>query len=81
MSRKRALTEQQAIDAEAWFSEYERIGTVDAKCRELGVSEDTLRDAVRRVRGEITKPMRRKLSDADIDRLLDDISRGTLGSA
>jgi hypothetical protein len=71
MSRKRALTEQQAIDAEAWFSEYERIGTVDAKCRELGVSEDTLRDAVRRVRGELTKPIRRKISEAESSRMLE----------
>lgn len=81
MSRLRKLTDAQEIELEAWYSSYERAGTIDAKCRELQISEDTLRDAVRRVRGEITKPLRRKLSEAEINTLLDDISRGTQETA
>ncbi len=77
MTRRRALTPEQEVALERWYSDYQRIGTVDEKCRELGISEDTLRDAIKRVRGEDTKPLRRKLSQADIDRLIDGISRGT----
>jgi hypothetical protein len=78
MTRRRALTDEQERDIERWYSDYERAGTIDEKCREYGISEDTLRDAVKRVRGEITKPARRKLTDAELNTLLDDISRGTL---
>jgi hypothetical protein len=77
MTRRRALTDEQETALEAWYSDYQRIGTVDEKCRELGISEDTLRDAIKRVRGQITKPLKRKLSQADINQLIDDISRGT----
>jgi hypothetical protein len=77
MTRRRALTDEQEAALEAWYSDYQRIGTVDEKCRELGISEDTLRDAIKRVRGQITKPLKRKLSQADINQLIDDISRGT----
>jgi len=77
MSRKRVLSESQEIELERWYSDYQRIGTVDEKCKELGISEDTLRDAVRRVRGLDTKPLKRKLSEAEINQLIDDISRGT----
>jgi hypothetical protein len=77
MTRRRALTPDQEAALEAWYSDYQRIGTVDEKCRELGISEDTLRDAVKRVRGQEARPLRRKLSQADINQLIDDISRGT----
>lgn len=78
MSRRPALTEQQAIDAEAWFSDYERVGTLERKARELGVDTETLRDAIKRKRGIAPRPLRRKLSDAELNQLLDDIPRGTL---
>lgn len=77
MSRRRRLTDEQEAALEAWYSDYERIGTVDDKCRELGISEDAFRDAVRRVRGLETKPTRRKLSEAELRQLIDGISRGT----
>ena len=44
---------------------------------ELGISEDTLRDAIRRRRGADTRPTRRKLSEAELNQLIDGISRGT----
>jgi hypothetical protein len=65
VSRRRALSEQQAIDAEAWFADFERVGTFEQKARGLGVCEDTLRDAINRVRGKDTKTIRRKLSEAE----------------
>lgn len=77
MSRRRALDEQKAIDLERWYSDYERVGTIDDKCRELGISEDTLRDTIKRVRGQDPRPLRRKLTSAEISQLIDDISRGT----
>lgn len=77
MTRRRALTDEQCAELARWYEDYQRIGTVDEKCRELGISEDTLRDAVRRARGEEPRPLRRKLSQADINQLIDDISRGT----
>ena len=62
MSHPRALTEQSAIDLEQWFTDYERVGTVDAKARELGISKDTLYDTVRRVRGLDTRVVRKKVA-------------------
>lgn len=75
MSRRRALSEQQAIDAEAWFSDYERVGTLQAKANELQVDVETLKDAIRRVRNQDTKPQRRKLSTAEIEELVEFVSR------
>jgi hypothetical protein len=78
MSRRRALTDEQAVEAERWFSDYERVGTIASKAQELGVDDETLLDAIKRVRGEISRPMRRKLDiDAEVDRILSDIPRGT----
>ncbi len=78
MSRKRALTQEQAIEAEAWFRDYERVGTIKEKAKEFGVDDETLLDAIRRVRGEDPRPIRRKIDiDAEVDRILSDISRGT----
>lgn len=75
MSRRRALSEQQAIAAEAWFSDYERVGTLQAKANELQVDVETLKDAIRRVRNQDTKPQRRKLSTAEIEELVEFVSR------
>lgn len=78
MTRRRALTDEQAIEAERWFSDYERVGTLKDKARELGVDDETLLDAIRRIRGEIPRPLKRKLDiDAEADRILSDIPRGT----
>lgn len=75
MSHPRALTEQEAIAAEQWFTEYERIGTFNAKAAELGVSRDTLRDAIRRVRGEDTRTTRTKLNEAELEALCNEVNR------
>jgi len=77
VTRRRSLTDEQCQQIERWYSDYERVGTVDDKCREFGISEDTLRDAIRRARGEDVRNLKRKLSEADINQLIDDISRGT----
>lgn len=61
MTHPRALTEQTAITLERWYTEFECLGTVAAKCKELGISRVTFYDTIRRVRGEDTKPMREKL--------------------
>jgi hypothetical protein len=65
MSRPRSLPDAEAIAAEQWFRDYERVGTFQAKCRELHVTSHTLRDAIRRVRGLDTRVLTRKLSEAE----------------
>lgn len=77
MTRRRALTDEQSAALAAWYADYERVGTFAEKCRALGVSEDTARDAIKRARGELPRPVRRKLTEAEINQLVDDISRGT----
>ena len=81
MSRRRVLTNEQETALEFWYSHFERarseIGTVDSKCRELGISEDAFRDAIRRVRKQDVRSTKRKLSEAELNQLLDDIPRGT----
>ncbi len=62
MSNHRALTHEQAVEAERWFAEYEAIGTVIAKCRELGIDKVTFYDTIARVRGKDTRTIRAKLS-------------------
>lgn len=77
MCHPRALNEAEAIEAEAWYSQFERIGTFSAKARQFGVTRDTLRDAIRRVRGQLTRNTRQKLSAFEIDRLAEEILAGT----
>lgn len=73
MPHPRALTEQAAIDLEAWYCDFERVGTIDAKARELGISRQTLYDAVRRRRGLDTTPMRRKLTQFELGQLVGEV--------
>jgi hypothetical protein len=77
VSAERRLSDDEAILAEAWYRDYERIGTFSAKARELKVDRNTLRDAIRRVRGELTKNTRDKLSAIDIDLLATELLGGT----
>lgn len=70
MAHPRALSEQAEIDAEAWYRDYERVGTIDEKARALGVTRQTLYDAIRRVRGLDTTPVRRKLSALELGQLV-----------
>lgn len=78
MTRRRALTDEQAKLAAAWFDDFERVGTFEQKARELNVCEDTLRDAIARAKGKDPRPLKRKLDEAELIRLLDDIPRGTI---
>lgn len=71
MTHPRALTEQEAIEAEQWFTDYERVGTFEEKARELGVAKDTLRDAIRRVRKQNTRVTREKLSTSELVKLVE----------
>lgn len=77
MSHPRALNEQQAIDAEAWYQEYERVGTLAAKCKELGITPHTFMDTIKRVRKQDTRLTREKLSAADIDALANEVLAAT----
>lgn len=79
MSYPRALTDQQASDLELWYRDFERVGTFAGKCREMGVSRDTARDAIRRMRGIDTKTVRRKLSAFEVDQLADQLLGGIVG--
>lgn len=67
MTHPRALPDDEAVKLERWYSEYECIKaslvSVTAKCRELGITKVTFYDTVRRVRGQDTKHVRRKLSE------------------
>jgi hypothetical protein len=79
MSRPRALTDEQAIAAEAWFADYERVGTFEEKAKALGITGATLRDAIRRVRGQDTKCTRHKLSAFEIERFAQQLAEGPRG--
>lgn len=74
MSHPRAISEQQAIELELWYREFERVGTFSAKAKEVGVTRITLRDTIRRVRGEDTRTIRRKLSALEIEQLVSNLS-------
>jgi hypothetical protein len=81
MSRRRVLLPDQERALELWYRDYERIGTVDEKCREYGISEDAFRDAIKRQRSLDVRSMQRKLAEAivqaEISQLIDGIPRGT----
>lgn len=62
MTHPRALDDATARELERWYQDYERVGTFAAKAQQLGVTKDTLRDAIRRVRGQDTRPLAKKLA-------------------
>jgi hypothetical protein len=62
MPYPRALDDEEATAVEQWYRDYERVGSVNDKARELGVSRQALYDAIRRVRGLDTTATRRKLT-------------------
>lgn len=74
MTHPRALDDDTATQLERWYAEVEALGTVAAKCRELGISRATFYDTIARVRGHETKPMREKLSNWQMQELVDPIS-------
>jgi len=77
VSARLKLDETEAQNLERWYSNFERVGTIGEKCRELGITPHTLYDTVRRVRGELTRTTREKLSTEQIDALTTEILAGT----
>jgi hypothetical protein len=73
MSRKRRIDDPE-VEREllVWFNDYERVGTLKSKAKKLQVDEETLRDTIRRLRGEMPRPARRKILDAELNQLLDE---------
>src|SRR3954467_191120 len=72
MSRRRRFTDAQCRDLAEWFANLRRMGSVAQKAREQGVSEVALRDAIARGQGKDTGATRKKLSEAEIDKLADE---------
>lgn len=76
MSRRRVLTDEQCAELAAWFAQLRSLGSVRAKCRELGVSKNALMDGIERGRRGDTHNMRTKLSAADIEQLAEQLMSG-----
>jgi hypothetical protein len=73
MTRRRLLTDDQCKELARWCDELDQLGTRQKKCRELGVDIQTLRDAIKRGRGQYTKNTRRKLQQHEIEQLAQQI--------
>lgn len=73
MSRRRRLTDDQCKELARWCDELEALGTKQKKCRELGIDIQTLRDAIKRGRGEYTKSTKRKLKQYEIEQLAQEV--------
>lgn len=76
----RALSPDMEREAAEWYEDFLRVGTFSGKARALGVSRSALRDAIRRYRGEITTPIRRKLSQHEIDALAEELVASSTGN-
>jgi transcriptional/translational regulatory protein YebC/TACO1 len=66
MPRKLKLSQGACEELAEWFKNYQRIGTFAEKAKEVGVSEQTLRNAIDRGLGRDDGNLRQKLSNADI---------------
>lgn len=75
MSRKRRFTDDECKNLAEWFANLRRMGSVAAKAREFQISEVALRDAIARGQGKDTSATRKKLSEADIDKMADELLR------
>lgn len=69
MPRRMKLSPGSCEELAQWFKNYQRIGTFAEKAKEVGVSEQTLRNAIDRGLGKDDSNLRQKLSGADIDEL------------
>lgn len=63
MSKPRVLNGDQDKALAAWFADLRRLGTVQSKARELGISVSALYDAIARGQGKPTTGERFKLRD------------------
>jgi predicted DNA-binding protein YlxM (UPF0122 family) len=78
MSAPRKLTDEQCKELAEWFKTLRGLGSVHAKAKELGISKPALYDAIARGEGRMTSATRHKLSELEIEQLVDEVSRGTL---
>lgn len=69
MSKPRVLDDKKDAELAAWFANLRRMGTVQQKARELGISVSALYDAIARGDGRLTTGARYKLAHAfDVSR-------------
>jgi hypothetical protein len=73
MSRTPRFSDEECKGLAEWFTTLRSMGSVAAKARELKISEVALRDAIARGQGRDTSATRKKLSEADIEALADDL--------
>lgn len=78
MSRRRVLTDEQSSDLATWFRQLRLLGSVQSKCRELGISRTALYDAIARAEDRLTSGGRHKLTHAELEELCDLVSHETL---
>ena len=62
MSKPRVTTDEQCAELAAWFADLRRLGTVQSKARDLGISVSALYDAIARGQGRMTAGARMKIS-------------------
>lgn len=62
MSKPRVTTDEQCTALAAWFADLRRLGTVQSKARELGISVSALYDAIARGQQRPTAGERMKLA-------------------
>lgn len=67
MSRPTKFTPGACAELAEWFRNYQRVGTFAEKARELGVSEQTLRNAIDRGLGKDDANMRQKMANAGVE--------------
>lgn len=70
MSRRRALTDEQCRELAAWYTG--RMSIV-AKAQALGISVSALYDSIARGLGKPTTGERHKLSQYEIDKIVDEM--------
>lgn len=63
MSRKRALSPQLETELADWFKDYERIGSLADKCRQLGIVPRTAHNVIARLNGTDTTYTRQKIAE------------------
>jgi len=63
MSKPRVTTAEQDRELADWYSNLKRMGTVQAKAKELGISVCAVYDAIARGNGQPTAGERFKLRD------------------
>jgi predicted DNA-binding protein YlxM (UPF0122 family) len=74
MSRKRVLSDEQCKALAEWFNTLRSMGSVRAKCRELGVSKGALMDAIARGNGKPRRFVREKLSAYQLEQFVNEIA-------